>query len=359
MTDSTTPPPIKAKNCPNCNAPMDAADNWCRACGQKAYDGPPSFWHLISHFFETVFSLDNRLFRTLAALVIPGRLTNHFLAGKQKPYFHPLRLFFVSGVLLVATASFYAISEAGDDIDSSLEQRRARAYRHQFGEDLRKGVDQVKLYFPNDDVAVASDSLFSILGVSPDPKSDSVTWSHLEYQGGLSFRSKPVKILRDDAQILSPNEIVEKYGADSFLSRYAFKQTTRLNRLNSTAVAALIGQSIWGLLLMMPLTAGMLKLFYIRRKRRFVEHFIFALHTHAFMFFLLSAALLFLVLSGSFTPLIISSVIVTVYVLFALKRMYQQKWWKTIVKAAMMSWGYLFLLTLALSVATVIAVMLF
>ncbi|MEM9260405.1 MAG: DUF3667 domain-containing protein, partial [Bacteroidota bacterium] len=83
--------------CTNCGTPLPTSASWCTNCGQKVYKGPPSFGQLIGEFLETVFNLDNRFFRTLAALAVPGRLTNNFLAGKQKPYFHPLRLFFISG----------------------------------------------------------------------------------------------------------------------------------------------------------------------------------------------------------------------------------------------------------------------
>lgn len=354
MEQPDTPTP---HTCTSCGTPIDAADKWCANCGQKAYEGPPTFWSLIGDFFETVFNLDNRLFRTLAALAVPGRLTNYFLAGKQKPYFHPLRLFFVSGVLMVATYSIYTSREVGDSLDRSAEEKRAQAYAHRFGTDLRAGVDSIQASFPGD--SVVTDSLWHLMGYQAATAPDSFSIVFVEHKEGLNFGHREVKMSQEDFQLLSPSELADKYKVEKTSSRYLFKQVARINRLNLTGLTGLMSQIIWGLLLLMPLTAAMLKLFYVRRKRRYVEHFIFTLNVHSFLFITQFLAALGLLIFNSSWLLIISAVTTVIYFLLALKRVYGQGWGKTLFKACLLAWGYFFLFVAALALTAVVAVLIF
>lgn len=336
---------------------MGTTDNWCPACGQKAYNGPPSFWRLIGDFFETVFNLDNRLFRTLAALVVPGRLTNYFLEGKQKPYFHPLRLFFVCGVLMVATYSFYTSQKVGDSLDRTVEEKRARAYAHRFGNDLREAIDSIKTSFPGDSVAV--DSLRQLLGYRAAAARHTFSVTYLIHNGWLNFTPREVRMADEDYQLLSPSALADKYEVKGAFSRYMFKQVVRVSHFNLTTLTALMGQIIWGLVLLAPLAAVMLKLYYIRRKRRYVEHFVFTLNVHSFLFIVQFLAALGLVLFDSSWLLIIGSVATIIYFLVALKRVYGQGWGKTVFKAFLLGWGYLFLLVSTTAVTGVLALLVF
>jgi len=310
----------------------------------------------MGEFFETVFSLDNRLFRTLAALMIPGRLTNNFLFGKQKPYFHPLRLFFVSGVLMVATYSFVVTQNIGDYLERTMEKRRSTAYESKFGNDLLVGLDSIRSSFPRSSVAAAADSLVSLMNYS---KSDSSSIGYLSYNGGINFIMKEISFSDEDYLLLTPTELVNKYEINGTPDQYMAKQVIRLNRLGVSGVSTLMGQAIWGLLLLVPLSAGLLKLIYLRHKHKYVEHFIFTLHAHAFLFLTQFLAALELLIFETLWLLILSGISMVVYFLLAMKRVYRQGWIKTLLKAAVLGWGYLFLLPAAISVAALVAVLFF
>lgn len=310
----------------------------------------------MGEFFETVFSLDNRLFRTLTALMVPGRLTNNFLSGKQRPYFHPLRLFFVCGVLMVATYSFVATQAIGDELEISMEKRRAKAYKGKYGQKLRVAVDSIRTAFPTPAVEEATDSLLKLFRFS---SADSSTIGYMHYNGGLDFTAKEISFSSDDYNILTPSELVKKYKIERSIDQFMVKQTVRLNHLGITGVSTLLGQTIWGLLLLVPLSAGLLKLLYIRHKRKYVEHFIFTLHSHAFLFLTQFLAALELLIFDTPWLLSLSSIAVVIYFLMAMKRVYKQGWIKTFIKAILLSWGYLIILPIAMSIAALVAVLLF
>lgn len=347
---------VKICTCSNCGEPLWPQTVFCPRCGQKTYQGPPSFGGLFSEFIETVFSLDNRLFRTLKTLAIPGRLTSYFLSGRQKPYFHPLRLFFVSGVLMVAAFSFYTTSSIGDALDASVEERRAIAYENLHAENLRTAIDSIRQNYPGPDVAAATDSLLNRLRSIATDKS---FIGYMNYEGGFTFTPTELDFSHTDYMLLTPEEIVQKYEIKGLINQYQVKQIVRLTRLGLPGVTALMGQIIWGLVMLVPMTALMLKLIYIRRKRKYVEHFIFTLHVHAFLFLAMFLAALELLLAGTTWLLILGLVGSLIYFLLSLKSVYGQGWDKTLVKGSLLGLGYLFLLPVAISIAAIVAVLAF
>ncbi|NNE35643.1 MAG: hypothetical protein HKN13_10420, partial [Rhodothermales bacterium] len=80
----------------------------------------------------------------------------------------------------------------------------------------------------------------------------------------------------------------------------------------------------------------------------YTEHLVFALHTHAFMFLVFALAAVPVIAVG-WTTLTIAFVIllnvwIVAYFLVALKRVYEQGWFKTLVKASILAFLYQFVL---------------
>jgi hypothetical protein len=106
-----------------------------------------------------------------------------------------------------------------------------------------------------------------------------------------------------------------------------------------------------GVFLLVPVFALLLKLVYVRRKRRYAEHFVFALHVHAFTFLTFS----FAVLTPWEAAVVAFVVLLWVYVLLAMKRVYAQGMFKTFLKFAGLAVSYLILLVLTLIGTAVVA----
>lgn len=132
-----------------------------------------------------------------------------------------------------------------------------------------------------------------------------------------------------------------------------------------------IVEGIFGVLpqtmfVMVPVFALLLKLFYVFKRRLYVEHLIVALHSHAFLFF----ALMVLTLLGFASSAIKSHVPVAgtvitlvsvamwiwmpVYLLLMQKRVYRQGWGMTILKYWLIGSAYFWLLLFAVLAAVVI-----
>lgn len=242
--DLTVPPDAAApaaptaapvRRCANCDEP--APGKFCPECGQETRDPRVTFRALFSDFLDDYLSLDSRLFRSLVPLLFkPGQLTAEYLAGRRKRFIRPLRLYLVSSVLFFLLLSAPGFTGGGSTkTDVNVVEGMDRAARTPADADAPAPVD------------FAAEAPF--FGGDED---DSF----------LRFILETVAMTWDD-----PDERL----------RYMAQE---IRRLAPRAVFA-----------MLPVFALLLTVLYRRSGRYYVEHFVFALHLHAFVFLLLTAAL--------------------------------------------------------------------
>jgi hypothetical protein len=96
--------------CRNCGAA--AGGRFCPECGQETAMHPPSAWEFVHEFIGHYIALEGALWRTLAALVHPGKLTNEYFAGRKRRYVLPLRLYLTASVVFFVVARVFL--PAGD-----------------------------------------------------------------------------------------------------------------------------------------------------------------------------------------------------------------------------------------------------
>jgi hypothetical protein len=114
-------------------------------------------------------------------------------------------------------------------------------------------------------------------------------------------------------------------------------------------IVKFLGYSLFAL---MPLFALLMKLVYLNRRMTYGEHIVFALHLHAIW--------LLVLLATTLTPKIISDWLlfaVPMYALLSMRRVYGGRWWTTLLRAGCISLLYLIAIVIALTVASVIALL--
>lgn len=137
------------KVCHNCQELMASDSSFCRNCGQKRAKLRISLYALLSDFFAQQFSIEGRLFKTLATLLFqPGQLTVDYCQGKRARYFTPIQLYLITSVLfylLLDTASGVAPVSAFrvnmDDVRAELDSSSDEVIPVSFGV---KGVEMTK-----------------------------------------------------------------------------------------------------------------------------------------------------------------------------------------------------------------------
>ncbi|QNP39621.1 DUF3667 domain-containing protein [Lysobacter solisilvae (ex Woo and Kim 2020)] len=84
-------------NCENCGTPLQG--HYCHECGQSVHNPTRHFGHALEEVFESFWHLDGRVFRTLRDLMRPGRVARNYLDGQRARYIAPLRLFVILSLL--------------------------------------------------------------------------------------------------------------------------------------------------------------------------------------------------------------------------------------------------------------------
>lgn len=100
--------------------------------------------------------------------------------------------------------------------------------------------------------------------------------------------------------------------------------------------------------LLLPFYALAFKLLYVRHKKFYIDHLVYTLHLQSFVYSIVSIVLIIpLWITPSARDWFMSVVLVSmiVYILFSLRRIYKQSWFKTIVKT-MLAFFYIFISTI-------------
>ena len=87
-----------------CNCGTQTMGKYCHECGQDVFAGKEQpILHLFGQMLENAFSLDAKAPRTLAFLMFrPGFLSIEYRAGRINRYVHPVKLFWMSTLILFA-----------------------------------------------------------------------------------------------------------------------------------------------------------------------------------------------------------------------------------------------------------------
>ncbi len=84
--------------CLNCGETVTG--NYCSNCGQKFQPTKLPLRIYLEDSVETLFNIDNRVFKTLKDLFVkPGKITKDYIAGQRATYLPPLRIYISISVL--------------------------------------------------------------------------------------------------------------------------------------------------------------------------------------------------------------------------------------------------------------------
>jgi hypothetical protein len=372
IANASTPKPT-GMICSNCGTPL--LGEHCYHCGQPVKGLVRRFSSVLGDVADTLFEIDTRLTRTVAPLLLrPGFLSREYFAGRRVRYVSPVRLFFFVSVIAffvaqwtVDSISTPAIHVDNDGINSAMTVAAVDAQRdlalHAI-QTARKsiGVGQGAdndLSSAEDAVRKKSDARIAELSAAiakgqPPP----VHQTKLTFGGG----DKPWDPVTNPIHFNALPAFV-----NSWFNKLAGRAQDNLARIQQEPkllVDAVLSALPSTLFLLMPLFAVLLKLAYMFKRRLYMEHFIVALHSHAFLCF---ALLLVLVLNGlagvtpspwMHAPLEWAKVALIIwmplYLLLMQKRVYEQGWIMTIIKYSVI--GYIYILMLALGVAATLLV---
>lgn len=296
---------------------------------------------MLADVLEDQFILGRRLPRTLRALLLqPGFLTVEHVNGRIVRYIAPFRLYLVSSLIF-----FLLLTLTGLQLIEGAE----------FGDERVRGAAEDSAALARLDSLLADTTLLP--GIRP-----------------------PLVIARDtvlDRLARADSIVVSRRATRSNWARQA-NVTTGMPRVDAvirerlitlgdmeprdavrTVAREFLGYVPTVMFILLPIFALALKVLYVRRGRYYAEHFVFLLHTHAFIFAIFSMLLLLREFHWLRWWVVTGLLGWTVaYVYLAMKRVYGQSWLKTFVKYWILGWTYFWLLAFSIPIAVIATLLL-
>jgi hypothetical protein len=384
-------------HCANCGAAMQG--EFCHECGQSIHSVLKPMHHMIEETVETVLHIDGRIVHTLPPLLLkPGLLTLEYFAGRRVRYIAPFRLMFVLCLLSffmahlaidqisskVATRGFPLVSvdstaietadsPAGvrealqDELDGLQSARETGvlppnvlAQIDVSARDLRQKASRRLVELDAAPIPAASIA-------APLPDTVAAKPRHTEKNDAVAKAagqdSTPVHIgWLPDAVNARLTEMGHRVHENWHTFKHSDNPAARAEA-KQRMINGVFGTLPATMFVLIPVFAGLLKLFYVFRRRLYMEHLIVALHSHAFMFL----GLLLIILAGMLSTWLrphaawtgyalgwvqaLLMLWIPTYLLIMQKRVYRQGWPMTLLKFWFIGWCYFWMLMFALTVA--------
>ncbi len=316
----------KTHICSNCHSPLISKADFCHMCGQKNIDVRLTVKELFSQFFDNVFNLDSKIFRTLGAVLIPGKLTNAFLSGQRQKYYHPIRLFLVLIVICLAGLSYQSdvpmpTSLKKDRIDKLKERKRLMGV-------LDDGINSISEESDQPSVHETLDTLSNIFYRNSGKRVDSI---NINQAVRIANDYDNFCIAIEDFGKYSSEEIIDVYEVKGFYRRLMIQQKIKMIEEGTNFIPFVMGKVTWVIFIVLLLLSLIFKLFYFKSDFLYLEHLIFGIHLNSFFFIIMSILILFPDdQMQRILPWVL--IIIAIYFFIALKRVYKQSYLITSLK---------------------------
>ena len=320
-------------HCEDCGAELHG--RYCSNCGQVAVDYHRSFRHVVADVAESFLNWDSKFTKTILLLVIyPGWLTNQFVVGRRTRYLHPLRLYLLVSIVFFLGVRFAPIQTRPVVAADMTPKDRAEV------EEAMKN--------PAIPALVREEVLKS---VAERTKTRAAAQAGPNSPGEVPSRS-PAQVVGGD----SSQKQFDGGSSPSWLKRKV-KEKIGPHGSNAQLLLKTLRDNISTMMLFcIPLFALVLKVLYLRQRRFYIEHLVYALHIHSFFYI---AALLTVfsamaasrwapALEGPLVWLCVLAIVAQVFL--SIRQVYRQRWFVTTFKFFFGGFIYLFVLILALAV---------
>jgi hypothetical protein len=399
-------------NCSNCGSPL--IGKFCHSCGQPSRSIIKFFGNVLAELLDDVFGYDSRLKHTIFPLLFkPGQITSDYISGKIYHYILPIRLYLILSVVCLVMVQ--AITDPkkivnedvtitmGSDSDPNvvyeLENARKSVLKSDVVTDLSGNSqgNESRLGTPGsryrtaitstEDGEVEGTVEFSNLN-KPKTLSDENSTSN----GNLESVSTKVSAITNSTDNSTQITLSGDYfdvSIDEKTDEFKFRGDFYKDYPQAKSVVMEIYDKSkeWKddptplvnqifelfpimMLFILPLFAIVLKVFYVFKKRYYVEHLVFCLHNHSFIYFavifdvflnLLEDYLLdqdhwlaqFLSQLTAYASIALACWVM-VYIGLSLKRVYRQSWLVTLSKMTALGVIYFLFLFVGLMATTLI-----
>lgn len=340
--------------CLNCGD--TTVGRYCPACGQRKTEVLVSVRTMVGDVLEDQLVLNRALPRTLVALMLrPGFLTTEYIRGRIVSYIAPFRLYLVASVLFFLILSFFGLAALDrmnvnasleGDSTTTAEAREALQTQHE----VLSGIDTTGM--PPAAAAAVRNSLLTVEASLADAGAGSANAAGTDTATSDSAEAVNLVEQANEAAPLPPGTMqpwaanFENNTSNPMIRAAIDRKLAEVGHLPprqafSRLLEDYVEYAPHMVFLLLPVFAFLLKILYVRRDRYYAEHFVFALHVHAFAFFIF---ILMFALPWDWldTALFLWMI---VYLWIAMRKVYGQGYVRTTVKWWVLGWSYVWVFT--------------
>ncbi len=344
--------------CGNCGAILLGPH--CHACGQPVDGLVRHFSSVAGDLLDTVLQLDTRITRTLTPLLLrPGFLTREYFVGRRVRYVSPVRLFFFLSVVAFLLAQWTIDSQPHLQSDHGLQNAATIADAQRMRDDAVRNIEVQK---KKNGLGLASEALAEAekqIRDTGDKRIAELRTAQARHQpppthGALQFDDNEWDAISHPLQISWLPAFANR-GLNWMIGR-AQGNVLRIQQDPNLLLDAWMSALPSTLFLLLPIFALLLKIAYFLKRRLYMEHFIVALHSHAFLCLNLLLILLFYgfneVIGWSWAHVLVRIAVVLliawtpIYLWLMQKRVYAQGWLMTSLKFSVLGLVYMVLLSI-------------
>ncbi|WP_420851004.1 DUF3667 domain-containing protein [Polaribacter marinus] len=357
---------IKDPECLNCGYPFNGHEKFCPDCGQENKGNKITFLSFIHEVFNGLFNFDAKFWRTIIPLLIkPGVVSRNYIEGKRQRYSNPFRFYLTVSII------FFLILGISKSIDKFKElkngdfNKEARTVNNDRSNKKEVNIDSLKnvvnTELKNSWIPIDSLKRNEIVNQIAENAKDS---TKNKKTGIISFGEGTRLDHFISFQKKYPDIEIDR-GLDSlkyektFFNRFLYSRAKVANTFikkdaREQFLNQLLSYGSVALFLFLPFFTLFLKFFYIRKKYTYVDHLVFVFHTQTVFFMLLS--IYFLLELFNLNPEIwIFVVLFLVYLLIAMRKFYQQGYFKTFIKFCMLNIAYLIISSIGVTIVFLIS----
>ena len=370
--------PAPLTHCENCGTELRG--HYCSNCGQAAIDYRRSFRHVIVDVLDSFLNWDSKFVRTIGLLLWkPGWLTNQFVDGRRVRFLHPLRLYLLVSIVFFLSAKLIPVSDSQTVKPEDLPPEARARYEEKMAKVRAMQKDGSVFTFSTDDkepdvpavpppdAKLPADPTQPAAPEPPAPPgtvpneaavpNPTATLSESEalideikHEVATGKKKTPEK-KKDGPHVTFGNKDGPKTPFEAWLEQRIKDRIGEGGTKTKLFIETLKSNLSTMMLFCVPLFAFILKILYVRQKRYYIEHLVYALNIHAF--FYLAVLLVVLVSLGLHRWIpgipqvlltLLLCLLVSAQVFVSIRRVYRQGWFMTMFKFAFGGLIYLFVL---------------
>ncbi|MHC9511598.1 DUF3667 domain-containing protein [Kangiella sp. M94] len=252
---------------------------FCNQCGQKTFRPQRTIKELLVEFVEDWLNYDSKVFKTARMLVKPGALSRDYFTNShhKNHYVTPIKLYLILSIIFFLMTKFGGFNITNVQIGGADLTVEEQAEIQKELADAREQLANNPNVSPQA-LQVIEEAQRIPLDSSPvDPMEQAL---NCKSEAKNMFHLWPQWL--DQALEERIDKLCDTYHDISYLP--AEKQKAARTALGVAIVQNMIEVIPQTMLFALPIFALLLGLFYLFKKRLYVEHLVLLIHSHSFMF---------------------------------------------------------------------------